>query len=99
MRRYGRRATRPARSCRSQRLPGSLTIRVPALFVFSDQDKVVRPDLTRAIAARWGAPHEIVAVEHSDDPYSHVISGDALSPSTTEALAERIAAWIGKAVR
>ena len=75
------------------------TIRVPALFVFSDQDKVVRPDLTRAIAARCGAPHEIVAVERSDDPYSHVISGDALSPSTTEALAERIAAWIGKAVR
>ena len=29
-------------------------IRLPALFVFSDQDKVVRPDLTRAIAGALG---------------------------------------------
>jgi len=69
-------------------------IHIPALFVFSDQDKVVRPDLTRAIAGRWGAPHELVAVERSDDPYNHVIAGDALSPSTTAGLSDRVAEWI-----
>jgi pimeloyl-ACP methyl ester carboxylesterase len=70
------------------------TLRMPALFVFSDADKVVRPELTREIAGRWGGPHELVAVERSDDRFNHVIAGDALSPSTTEALAERIVAWI-----
>jgi pimeloyl-ACP methyl ester carboxylesterase len=75
------------------------TIRVPALFVFSDQDKLVRPQLTRAIAARWGAAHELVVLERNDDPHSHVITGDALSPSTTDALAERIAAWVEQTVR
>jgi pimeloyl-ACP methyl ester carboxylesterase len=73
-------------------------VRTPALFVFSDQDKVVRPDLTRAIAARWGAPHELVVVERSDDPSDHVLAGDALSPSTTEELTERIVVWIRKTV-
>lgn len=68
--------------------------RVPALFVFSDRDAVVRPELTREIAAKWGAPHEIVTVEDSGDPSNHVIAGDALSPSTTEPLAAKIADWI-----
>lgn len=68
--------------------------RVPALFVLSDKDTVVRPELTREIAARWGAPHEIVTVEESGDPSNHVIAGDALSPSTTEPLAAKITDWI-----
>lgn len=68
--------------------------KVPTLFVFSDGDKVVRPDLTRAIAARWGAPHEIVAVTDSTDPSDHVIAGDALSPNTTDPLAAKIVAWM-----
>jgi pimeloyl-ACP methyl ester carboxylesterase len=69
---------------------------VPALFVFSERDSVVRPDLMRAVAARWGAPHEILAVEESGDPSNHVIAGDVLSPGTTDALAKAIVAWIGR---
>ncbi len=69
-------------------------ITTPALFIFSDGDKVVRPDLTRDIAARWGAKHEILAVERNDDPSNHVIAGDVLSPSTTDALAQRIVDWV-----
>jgi pimeloyl-ACP methyl ester carboxylesterase len=69
-------------------------IAIPTLFIFSDDDKVVRPELTRDIAARWGAKHEIIAVERNDDPSSHVIAGDALSPSTTDALAQRIVDWV-----
>lgn len=67
---------------------------VPALFVFSDTDLIVRPDLTRGIAARWGAPHAIVTVDDSDDPSSHVIAGDAMSPRTTDRLAAAVADWI-----
>ncbi|MBZ9998444.1 MULTISPECIES: alpha/beta hydrolase [unclassified Mesorhizobium] len=67
---------------------------VPALFIFSDSDSVVRPDRTREIAGRWGAPHELVPVDDTGDPDNHVIAGDALSPSTTTFLAQRIAVWI-----
>lgn len=67
---------------------------VPALFVFSDADKVVRPDLTRAIGARWGAPHALVTVEESGDPSNHVIAGDALSPGTTDRLAAAVTDWV-----
>ena len=67
---------------------------IPALFIFSDSDRVVREDRTREIAARWGGPHELVPVENSGDPDNHVIAGDALSPSTTAYLAQRIAVWV-----
>ncbi len=74
------------------------TITIPALFIFSDDDKVVRQDLTREIAARWGALHELVPVERSGDPANHVIAGDALSPATTQALADRAVRWINAIV-
>ena len=67
---------------------------VPALFLFSDADKVVRPDLTRAIAARWGAPHALLTVDDANDPSHHVIAGDAVSPRTTQRLAKAVADWI-----
>jgi pimeloyl-ACP methyl ester carboxylesterase len=68
--------------------------KVPALFVFSDADQVVRPDLTRAIAARWGAQHTLVTVDDAGDPSNHVIAGDALSPGTTDRLAAAVIDWI-----
>ncbi|BAB47950.1 alpha/beta hydrolase [Mesorhizobium japonicum] len=67
---------------------------IPALFIFSDSDRVVRPDRTREIAGRWGAPHELVPVDDTGDPDNHVIAGDVLSPSTTAFLAQRIAVWV-----
>lgn len=67
---------------------------IPALFVFSDGDQVVRPELTGEIADRWGAAHEIVPVTDSTDPSDHVIAGDALSPNTTDSLAATIAEWV-----
>jgi pimeloyl-ACP methyl ester carboxylesterase len=68
--------------------------KVPALFIFSDDDKVVRSELTREIAGRWGAQNELVPVERNDDPSNHVIAGDALSPSTTRVIAGRMVVWI-----
>ena len=67
---------------------------IPALFIFSDSDKVVRPDRTREIAGRWGAPHELVPVDDTGDPDNHVLAGDALSPQTTAFLTERIVVWV-----
>jgi pimeloyl-ACP methyl ester carboxylesterase len=67
---------------------------IPALFIFSPNDKVIRPDLVREVAARWGAPHELAPIERSGDPSNHVVAGDALSPATTDALADRIVAWV-----
>ena len=66
---------------------------IPALFIFSDSDRVVRSNLTREIAVRWGGPKEIVPIDDTDDPNHHVIAGNALSPSTTYVLAERIIVW------
>ena len=68
--------------------------KIPALFVFSDADQGGRAERTRLIAARWGAPHEIVSVEASGDPSNHVIAGDALSPQTTEALSQAVGDWL-----
>ncbi len=70
-------------------------IAVPALFVFSDADRVVDATVTREIAARWGAAVAIETVTETGDANAHVIAGDAYSPSTTDGLAGRIAEWIG----
>jgi len=69
-------------------------IGVPALFVYSEGDRVVDHGVTAKIAARWGAPHETVVVDRTGDPSNHVIAGDAYSPATTDMLADRIVAWI-----
>ena len=69
-------------------------IKTPAFFIYSKADKVIRPDLVEAMETRWGGPSKILAVEKNDDPYNHVIAGDALSPSTTRPLADAIIAWV-----
>lgn len=71
-------------------------ISIPSLFVYSPQDTVIRPELAKAKAADWGGPVEIIEVTDSDDPGNHVIAGDALSPSTTQRLAEQAADWIAR---
>jgi alpha-beta hydrolase superfamily lysophospholipase len=70
-------------------------VRTPALFLFSSQDKVVSPAATEAFATGWGGPKTVekIAVGAGDDPNSHVIAGDALSPSMTAPVAARIIGW------
>jgi hypothetical protein len=70
------------------------TVAVPALFFISPKDQVVRPELTRKVAAQWGAPHKLIEVQHVDDPYAHVLAGDILSPSTTSAVAQEMIDWL-----
>ncbi len=67
---------------------------IPALFMFSDADRIVRTDRIREIAGRWGGPHELVPVDPTGDPDNHILAGDALSPAATDVLAQRIAVWV-----
>lgn len=70
--------------------------RIPALFIYSLKDKVVRPALTDQLVARWGGPADVFQVVSDGDPNHHVVAGDILSPGTTDAVAEKIAGWIGR---
>ncbi len=70
------------------------SIRVPALFVYSEQDTVVRTERTAEIVARWGAATEVALITGSDDENNHNIAGDALSPSTTGEIADIVTRWV-----
>lgn len=68
---------------------------LPALFYFSPEDKIVRPDITDRIAAEWGGP---VTIAHPEtgagvDPMNHVIAGDIMSPANTDAAIKVIEDW------
>lgn len=69
-------------------------ISIPALALFSPDDRIADPTATETVLASWGAPTMTVTVPASGDPQNHVIAGHILSPETTDALAERISAWI-----
>lgn len=75
------------------------TIDLPALFVRSPADQVVDARATDAIAARWGGPKAVIDPGPVGDPFAHVIAGDALSPATTEPLAQRITQWLAGVLR
>ncbi|MGH1576313.1 alpha/beta hydrolase [Planktotalea sp.] len=70
-------------------------IKVPALFMISDQDKVVSPEKNRAVAEEWGGAAELMVLElnDDDDPYRHVIAGDILSPGQTRIASQAMIDW------
>jgi alpha-beta hydrolase superfamily lysophospholipase len=70
---------------------------VPALFVFSAEDRVVDTNAAVRVARRWGAPSEIayLAPGPGDDPNAHVLGGDILSPGLTGPLVDLILGWTG----
>ena len=74
------------------------SINVPALMIFHPTDDVVRPDITKTIAARWGKNTGVKAsvfeVAESEDEHNHVIAGRILSPKNTEPPAAQITNWI-----
>lgn len=71
-------------------------VTIPALFRFSDADRVIRADAVRDVADRWGGPVTLQPVEigPDDDPYSHVIAGDILSPGQTGPSVQALKNWI-----
>jgi hypothetical protein len=94
-RKTGRRATRLLRCCRLQRFGGGCgcvadygtgELRRRCFFI-SPQDQVVSPERHQGWSqVGWGAAREIheITVGPGDDPFSHVIAGDALSPGMTK---------------
>ena len=68
---------------------------IPALFVYAPADKVVSPAAVEDIAARWGGPSTLApqVAGPGDDPNSHVIAGDILSPGMNDAAVQVILSW------
>ncbi|KNX42098.1 Alpha/beta hydrolase family protein [Roseovarius tolerans] len=69
---------------------------LPALFYYSDADRVVRPDITAEVAARWGGPvtRGTPDLGPEDDPFAHVIAGDIMSPGNTARAIDAMRDWI-----
>lgn len=68
---------------------------VPALFIYSKDDRVVVPAATDDVVARWGGLTQIIQpnLGPEDDPFNHVIAGDIMSPSQTDITVDRIVTW------
>lgn len=69
--------------------------KMPLLLIQSPEDQVVSPAAAREALAGWGGP---VRMEErhmgpGDDPYSHVIAGDILSPGQTAGTVALILDW------
>ena len=69
---------------------------VPALFYFSPNDKVVRPEKTVWVAGRWGGPAsvETAVLGPNDDPLAHIIAGNIVSPDQNKRAFQNILSWI-----
>lgn len=72
--------------------------RIPALFWFSDDDQVVRPDRTHEVAKAWGGPASValVTMGPGDDPASHVVAGRLMSPGQTDATVLGMLEWLSE---
>ena len=72
------------------------TLKTPTLWLYSENDQVIQPELIAEAAEAWGGPKQIEkrVVGPDDSPSSHVIAGDILSPSQTDETVEIINAWI-----
>ena len=68
---------------------------VPLLVLYSEEDRVVSPDTTREIAARWAGPATLApqVLGEGDDAYDHVLAGDILSPGMTDDVVAEVLDW------
>jgi pimeloyl-ACP methyl ester carboxylesterase len=84
-----------ARLIRAARAADYGQVTTPALFLFSPADQVIDPDRIPPVIDAWGGPVqvELREMQGDDDPYSHVIAGDILSPGQTEAVINLITDW------
>ncbi len=70
--------------------------KTPAMFIYAEADQVIDPAAIPPVVAAWGGPTRVEkrVVGPKDDPYSHVIAGNTLSPSQTAPLAALILDWV-----
>lgn len=68
---------------------------VPALFVWSAEDRVIDPAAIAPVIDAWGGPvtQEIREMQVGDDPFAHVIAGEIMSPGQTEPVIAAILDW------
>ena len=73
-------------------------IKLPMLFWFSDNDKVVSSKDTRRIISKMGKNVEVFnpILSPKDDPSKHGVLGEILSPTKTEQGVKKILEWIKK---
>jgi alpha-beta hydrolase superfamily lysophospholipase len=70
-------------------------ITVPTLMVYSPKDVVVSPSAIEENFAQWGSEvKELCPFELSESPNQHVLAGDIVSPSSTEALCAIISRFL-----
>ena len=71
-------------------------VKIPALFYFSLDDKVVRPDKTIQFIKNWGgeSTSHNVTMSDNDDQYSHVVVGNIISPNQTAHAYKIMIKWI-----
>ena len=71
------------------------TINANLLVMVSPSDKVISPEAGKAFLDKVDAPNKrFIEVLDIEDPSSHMLAGDILSPSTTERVAADIVAFI-----
>jgi len=67
----------------------------PALVLYSPADQVIDPARIPPVIDAWGGPVQVEPREMGgdDDPFSHVIAGDIMSPGQTEETIALITEW------
>jgi alpha-beta hydrolase superfamily lysophospholipase len=67
----------------------------PALFLYAPADQVIDPARIPPVIDAWAGPKqvELREMQGDDDPFSHVIAGDILSPGQTEPVIDIITDW------
>ena len=72
------------------------TVKKPALFYFSMEDKVVNPHKIKEFITKWGgnSTTKIVKLSNKDDKFSHVLAGDIISPNQTDHTKKTMVNWI-----
>jgi alpha-beta hydrolase superfamily lysophospholipase len=70
--------------------------KVPALVIYAPGDQVIDVARIAPFVAAWGGATQVetVVMGPADDPYSHVIAGDILSPGQTANVAGKIIDWV-----
>ncbi len=80
----------------NSRLP--MQIEQNLLVLLSPDDTVVSPEATKRAFAHIGAPRKrLIEIEDTGDPSRHVLAGDILSPSSTDAVAALIVDFVLRA--
>ena len=73
-------------------------IKLPILFWFSDQDRIVSSKATRKVISKIGSNASVYnpILTSEDDPSKHGVLGDILSPSQTNIGVNQIVTWLKK---